>query len=48
MQRGLQLKCTHNLTRSKSILTRRRADMNAMGQTKEKGLGKRQEDKMKP
>lgn len=48
MQPRLQLKCTHNLTRSKSVLTRRRADMNATGQMKEKGLEKHQEDKMDP
>jgi len=45
-QQGLQLKCIHNLTCSKSVLTHRRADMNATGQTKEKGLEKHKEDKM--
>lgn len=48
VQPRLQLKCAHNLTPSKSVLTRRHADMNATGQMKEKALEKHQEDKMNP
>lgn len=43
MQPGLQLKCTHDLTHSKSILTRQCADMNAMhGSDEREGARKTQ------
>lgn len=42
------IKVHSNLTRSKNISTQWRADMNAIGQMKEKGLEKHQEDKMNP
>lgn len=42
------IKVHSNLTRSKNILTQWHADMNAIGQMKEKGLQKHQEDKMNP
>lgn len=42
------IKVHSNLTHSKHILTHWCADMNAIGQMKEKGLEKHQEDKMNP
>lgn len=42
------IKVHSNLTHSKNILTHWHADISAIGQMKEKGLEKHQEDKMNP